>query len=164
MSANRSNMAWLAHRASHEIEPVMRFTDEGLVLGAGTILAPSAGSSRDISIDPSDPRLRALLTAAHIGEPRALALSHLQKAAERWREGDDALAAMHLTLSRLDRLAQPEADALRLFVAAALLDAEAVPTAIARSVSDGHAESGYLSKFDPNEPRVPAGSGRPSGQ
>ncbi|MEJ0067394.1 MAG: hypothetical protein WDM85_20000 [Caulobacteraceae bacterium] len=43
----------------------MRFSDEGLVLGAGTVLAPPGASSRDIAIDIADPRLLALLSAAH---------------------------------------------------------------------------------------------------
>ena len=123
MLADRLDKTWRARRRSTSIEPVMRFSDEGLVLGAGTLLAKSGGSSREISIDPSEPRLLALLAAAHLRRPTAGALAHLGKAAERRREGNDALADMHLALSQLDRLAQPEADAHRLFLADGLLSA-----------------------------------------
>jgi hypothetical protein len=37
----------------------MRFAGKGLILGAGTVLAKSAGELRHISIDLAEPRLRA---------------------------------------------------------------------------------------------------------
>ena len=91
------------------------------MLGAGTILAASGKSGRDVSIGSRERRLGALLSAAHQRRPTAGALVHLRKAAERWNQGQDALAAMHLALSRLDRLEHPEADAHRLFLADGLL-------------------------------------------
>src|ERR1700736_806525 len=98
------------------VDAEMRFSDDGLVLGFGTILAAGA-SPRDIHIRAGDARLLALLSAAHLREPAPEGLSHLGKAVQRRREGADALAAMHLALSGLDRLPSPRADALRLFLA-----------------------------------------------
>jgi hypothetical protein len=66
---------------------------------------------------------------------------------------------MHLVLSGLDRLQQPETDAHRLFLAEALLSEGVTAGAILAVV-----ETGDLRKFDPDQPRVPAGSGRTSGQ
>src|SRR5579863_10035796 len=107
MLANRLHKAWRARRASTVVGSIMRFSHEGLVVGAETVLAPAVGSSRDVFVDPSDLRLQALLTAAHLGRPSATALSHLRRAADCHRAGDDAFAAMHLALSGLDRLAEP---------------------------------------------------------
>jgi len=69
------------------------FSDAGLVLGAGTVLARANASARDVVVDVTEPRLVALLAAAHLRSPEALGLAHLRRAADRWRAGDDALAA-----------------------------------------------------------------------
>src|SRR3974390_751506 len=103
MIADQLSKAWNEHRKLTSVDPVMRFSDEGLVLGSGTVLAPASPSGPEFAIDLSDPRLAALLTAAHLARPSASALAHLRKAADRWGEGDKALAAMHLVLSRVDR-------------------------------------------------------------
>jgi hypothetical protein len=164
MHAEQLNKTWLDRQGSIPVDALMRFSDEGLVLGAGTVLVACGASERDISVDPSEPRLRALLTVAHLGRPTKSAVAHLRKAADCRREGQDALAAMHLVLSRLDRLAEPEADAHRLFLADGLMrggvDAHAVVAAI-ESLALGF---GRLQKYDPDQPRVAAGSGRTSGQ
>jgi hypothetical protein len=146
------------------IDPAMRFSEEGLVLGAGTVLAPSGGSGRNVSIDPLEPRLHALLAAAHLRRPTAAALAHLRKAADRWCEGQDALAAMHLALSRLDRLEQPEADAHRLFLADGLLNGGIDANAIVGAIEAGGPAFERLQKYNQDQPRVPAGSGRTSGE
>jgi hypothetical protein len=142
----------------------MRFSNEGLVLGAGTVLARSHGSSRDISIDPLDQRLPALLGAAHLRNPSYSDLAHLRKAADCWSNGEDALAAMHLALSRLEKLREPEADAHRLFLADGLLKHGIPADEIAIAVEMGPAAFERLHKYNADQPRVPAGSGRPSGQ
>jgi len=162
MLADELNMVWLARRGSIAIDPLMRFTDKGLMLGAGTILARSGDSSRDISIDPTERRFCALLTAAHLGRPSISGLAHLRKAADCWRERQDALAAMHLVVSRLNRLEEPEADAYRLFLGDSLMSSGVEPDAVIAALESSAAEP--LGKFDPNQPRVPAGSGRPSGE
>ena len=164
MLAERLSKAWRSRRESTVIEPVMRFSDEGLVLGAGTVVAPSGGSSRDILIDHREPRLHALMAAAHLRRPTMGALAHLRKAADRWCEGQDGLAAMHLTLSRLDRLERPEADAHRLFLADGLVKSGIGADAIIGAIEAGGPAFELLQKYDANQPRVPAGSGRTSGE
>src|SRR5579859_5758747 len=121
MFADELAKAWAERRASTAIDLVMRFSNEGLVLGAGTLLAKGGHSGRDLSIDTRDRRLQALLAAAHKRRPAVASLAHLRRAAERWREGHDGLAAMHLALSQVDRLMRPEADARCLFLADQLL-------------------------------------------
>jgi hypothetical protein len=159
MLAGRLDDAWRERRERTMIDPIMRFTREGLVLGAGTVLADSSASGRDVTINPLEPRLRALLAAAHLALPRTPALTHLSRAADAWRRGESPLAAMHLVLSGIDRLREPETDARRLFLADALLREGVTADAILAVV-----ETGDLRKFDPDQPRVPAGSGRTSGQ
>jgi hypothetical protein len=142
----------------------MRFADEGLVLGAGTVLAPSRGSARNIVIDPLGQRLPALLAAAHMRNPSYSDLAHLRKAADCWNHQEDALASMHLALSRLEKLREPEADAHRLFLADGLLNNGVPADEIVIAVEMGPAAFERLRKYSPDQPRVPAGSGRPSGQ
>jgi hypothetical protein len=164
MLAERLDKAWDARRGSGAIDPVMRFSDEGLVLGAGTVLAKSAASGRDIQVDPSEPRLQALLAAAHGRRPAVGSLAHLRKAAVRWNEGQDAMAAMHLALSRLGRLRRPEADAHRLFLAEGLLKCGVEADAIIAAIETNASDIERLQKFNPDQPRVAAGSGRTSGE
>ena len=164
MLAERLDKAWGARLRSTANDPVMRFSDEGLVLGAGTVLAKSGGSGRDNTINPLAPRLQALLAAAHLRRPTAEALAHLRKAAERWRDGQDALAAMHLVLSQVDRLEEPEADAHRLFLADGLLNAGLEEPAIIAAIEAGGPALEQFVKYNQDQPRVPAGSGRTSGE
>jgi len=164
MLAERLNKAWSAHRSSTAVGDVMRFADEGLVLGAGTVLASLGEPGRSVSIKENDPRLITLLTAAHLRIPSPASLAHLIKGAQRWNEGQEALAAMHLAMSGLDRLRQPEADAHRLFLADELLKAGFGTDAVIAAVDVGDPNLAQLRKYDPDQPRVPAGSGRTSGQ
>lgn len=164
MLTRRLDKAWVAQRNSTAIDSVMRFAEEGLVLGAGTIVAKSAGELRRISIDPAEPRLRALLAATHLRSPTVGSLAHLRKAAQRWSEGQDALAATHLALSGLERLQRPELDAYRLFLADAFMKAGLEPSAIIAAIEAGDVALDQVQKYSPDQPRVPAGSGRTSGE
>jgi hypothetical protein len=164
MLADRLSKAWRSRRESTAIDPMMRFSEEGLVLGAGTVVAPSTGSSRNILLDHLEPRLHALLAAAHLRRPTLGALIHLRKAADRWCEGQDTLAAMHLALSGLERLKQPEADAHRLFLVDGLLKSGIEAGAIVDAIEAGASAVERLHKFNQDQPRVPAGRGRTSGE
>jgi hypothetical protein len=134
----------------------MRFGEEGLVLGLGTVLS-RAVAPREVSVDVSDPRLITLLAAAHLRVAPPAGLVHLRKAAERWRQHDDALASMHLALSGLNRLDRRVVDARRLLFADHLLSAGFGADTIVRALGD-------IAKYSPDQPRVPAGSGRTSGE
>lgn len=82
MLAERLNKAWAARRGSSAIDVVMRFADEGLVLGAGTVCWPGpagpAATSRSIRATqdsglPHNAALRAsrcpLLNVGRSGSP-----------------------------------------------------------------------------------------------
>ena len=164
MLADRLGKEWRARRASAPIDAVMRFSDAGLVLGAGTVLASADASGPGIRIEGDEPRLLALLAAAHSRMPVTESLMHIRNAARRWNEGEPSLAAIHLALSGVDRLRRPEADACRLFLADRLLQAGLPTDTLLKALDLGPPATGALSKYNPNQPRVPAGSGRTSGE
>lgn len=164
MESSRSRPGHRTLQPEATFDPVMRFTDEGLVLGTGTVLARKSTSAVDVLIDVDEPRLVALLTAAHLRTPTCHEIAHVRKAAERWRHGESALAAMHLALSRLDRLINPVVDAERLFLADGLLEAGLPPDTLLKALEPKGPSSDGIAKYDPDEPRVPAGNGRTSGQ
>lgn len=165
MLAERLDKAWRVRQASVPIDALMKFTAEGLVLGAGTLLAPRSATGRDIQIAGQETRVLTLLSAAHLRPVRSGSLNHLHRAAERWSEGQEDLAFVHLALSRVQRLEQPGSAAQRLFLADSLMQAGITPQAILRALHIDPSLLGPFDKgFDPNQPRVPAGRGRPSGQ
>ena len=139
--------------------------DDGLVLGAGTILARMTRDSlgEPVSgLEEGEDRLHALLAAAH-GRPMSPDLPrHLGEAFAHWRRGDKALANIRLAFAQIPRL-DDRADAYRLFLAEELLDAGMSPAALMKALGFDPSRRD-LAKYDPNQPRVPAGSGRNSGR
>jgi len=160
----RLDSAWRERRTSLQIDSVMRFSDQGLVLGAGTLLIEGGGPERGRSSETLDSRLRTLLTVAYLRTPTASATAHLRAGMERWRKGDPDLAGVHLALSGLQRLEQPEADAQRLFLADELLKQGIEAASILKALDLPVRDVGGVGKYSPDQPRVPAGSGRTSGQ
>jgi hypothetical protein len=86
-------------------------------------------------------------------------LHHLARASGHW-PNDKVLANLRLVFARLPRIAC-EDDAWRLHLAATLLDDEFAPDRLLREL--GFAPFDFY-KYDPGQPRVPAGSGRQSGE
>jgi hypothetical protein len=72
------------------------------------------------------------------------------------------LAHIHLAFARLPRLESAN-DAYRLYLAEALLDDGFSPREMLAELGLGRTMRRF-DKFDPDQPRVPAGSGRESGQ
>ena len=110
--------------------------DDGLVLGAGTILArmtrDSLGS-RSLDLEEDEDRLPALLAAAH-GRPMSPDLPrHLGEASAHWRRGEKALANIRLAFARIPRL-DDRSEAYRLFLAEELLDAGMSPAALMKAL------------------------------
>ncbi|MDR3507197.1 MAG: hypothetical protein P4L64_04785 [Caulobacteraceae bacterium] len=167
MPVERLQKAWLQHAAAVPIEPAPRFTAEGLVLGAGTILAANDadGRYRRVDLEGVEPRLLALLSAAYGRSIDDGTLSHIRRAALRWSQGDDGLASVHLSLTRLGRLAHPRDAARRLFMADVLMEAGAKPDVIFSALGLEPPTPRAVSKFyHPSQPRVPAGNGRAGGR
>ncbi|MGA8170798.1 MAG: hypothetical protein WB816_08210 [Methylocystis sp.] len=71
------------------------------------------------------------------------------------------MANIRLAFARIPRLDEPS-DAYRLFLAEELLDAGMSPAGLMKGLGFDAPARG-LAKYDPSQPRVPAGSGRNSG-
>jgi hypothetical protein len=132
-------------------------TRRGLVLGAGTLVAKFDGKGR--LAEGGEERALTLLTVACGHEtPRGM-LDSLRRVAKQWQGGDKCLAAIHLAQIGLPDIGEDAA--YRLSLAAELIDAGVAPSELARELGFDP-PAGFL-KYDPNEPRVPAGNGRASG-
>lgn len=144
--------------------PSVELTDNGLMFGAGTQLAPlrndNSGAPGLDAVRDRD-RILALLSAAY-GRPVPFdAMRHIEGASDAWRRGDKALANIRLAYARLPRFERHE-DAYPLFLAASLLKAGFSPRYLMRQ-SAFDATALDIEKYNPDELRVPAGSGRESG-
>lgn len=101
MSLDALRKGWRAVEATARLYDKPSFEPNGLVLGAGAVLAEAGRAA-------SNERLEALLAVAYGRETARRSLGHVQSAASRWAEGDRTRAELHLALARLDRL-QPHA-------------------------------------------------------
>ena len=132
--------------------------EAGLLLGAGTLLAPfAAGVAKEagrLAVDPA--RVLALLAVA-AGRPVAAArvLDGIA-AADHWARGDRARANIRLLFAGLPRLAGP-VDAERLRAAASLLDGGMTPRRLMEELdldtaSLEEAAADHLAKYNPEQP------------
>ena len=162
MLVERLRKEWHAREAASDLHEALCLKSEGLVLGAGTVLVRMAGGSTNADCD--DDRLKALLSVAY-GKPVAnRAIGHVKAAALRWRDGETARATLHLALSRLASLDNPSEAARRLFMADGLMHAGVMPAAILDGLDIEAASEAITKKYNPDQPRVPAGSGHASGE
>jgi hypothetical protein len=139
----------------------MEITGEGLMLGAGTVLAKMSrdrgGMPRHAAYD--EPRVMALLATAYERPGETFVVAKLTRACELWNEGEKALAHIHLAHTGLPIC--NEGRALRLFAADELLESGVTPQVLLEAQGFDPATLGFL-KYNPDQPRVPAGSGRES--
>jgi hypothetical protein len=157
----RALRKWGARAA--RLHPRMEITGEGLVLGAGTILAKMA---RDESRAPllsldDEPRICALLSTGFEKPAGPRLLTKIRRACEIWNEGEKALAHIHLAQAGLPPCG--EEDALRLFAADELLESGVTPDTLMKAQGFDPAPLALL-KYNPDQPRVPAGHGRDGGR
>ncbi len=152
---------WDAREAC--LHPRMEMTCDGLVLGAGAVLAKMApdkkGASR-VALD-DEPRAIALLATAFERPIDLRVLAKISHACELWNDGEKALAHIHLAHAGLPLCG--EGEALRLFAADELLRSDVTPDALMKAQGVDPAALALL-KYSPDQPRVPAGHGRESGQ
>ena len=147
------------------IYPVLHLAPEGLVLGAGTVLVPAEGARRLTSLDGHEARVLARLSAAYGKAVAPAVFGDIARAADAWRRGDDCLAYIHLAHSRLPELPEAQEAARRLFLAEGFLEAGGNPRGVLKALNLDAAYIDAVEKvYNPAEPRVPAGSGRTSGQ
>jgi hypothetical protein len=139
----------------------MSLEREGVVLGAKTLLAKRLS---DGSLESEDARVLTLLSVAY-GNPVELSVvGAIRRASKHARAGDECMASMHIALARLPRLPNLPDAARRLFIADGLMEEGVSPRDIWTALEFDSAPLDALEKFDPNEARLPAGSGRPSGE
>jgi hypothetical protein len=157
--------AWRFRERAFPISPVPTLTPEGLVLGAGTIVLPAAEARRLKSVNGDELRVLALLSAAYGRTIGPAVLGSIERAAKAWGEGDDCLAYIHLAHARFPALDDSREAARRLFIADAFMKAGTHPRAVFEALALDPTFIDALEKlYNPAQPRVPAGSGRTSGQ
>lgn len=168
MLIDERRRSWLEDQRPGVAHPVMQFVEDRLELGAGTILARMAGDPRlglGLLLDGRETRILALLAAGYRRPISPGVLDHIRRAGREWGRGEACLAQIHLALSGLPRLSDPEEAAYRLFMAEGLLDAGVAPRDILRALDlDPRPLDRFKKDYNDSEPRVPAGSGRASGR
>jgi hypothetical protein len=135
----------------------MTLSGQGLVLGAGTLLAKLDDKAPPAELEQE--RIWTLLSVAYGEKISQGVFGSLRRVAKHWQGGDKGLAAIHLAQMSLPDI--DEDAAYRLSLAAELIDEGVAPREIARELGFGLPAG--LVKYDPNEARVPAGSGYGSG-
>jgi hypothetical protein len=155
----------LARERAAFASPAMIFTPQGLMLGAGTILVPAEGVRKLKSLKGRERQVLALLSAAYGRAVAHSVLGNIKRAAKSWSEGDDLVAHIHLAHTGLGPLADFSRAAHRLRMARGALDHGASPRAVFEALRlDAHYVDALEKLYNPEQPRVPAGSGRTSGQ
>jgi len=130
----------------------LTFTEAGLVLGAGTSVAPirrdgEGAETLDLS---GEDRILALLTAAFSAPVNAAVLIKLRHASKLWGQGDKSLAQIHLEHLRLPKLENGE-QAFRLFLADQLIASGHSPRDLCNAL--GFDLPKGLRKFSPDQAR-----------
>ncbi len=157
--------AWAARPPHGPILSAPTFAGDRLMIGAQTEIAVArkAGSADTNSARERDARMIALLSAAYGAPVSDRALAHLRRALEKRAEGDVLLASTHLALTGYWPLRDPLA-AKRVFFSDGLLRRGATPAMILAALDLDPRRLDALERFDPNQPRVPAGNGVESGR
>jgi hypothetical protein len=139
--------------------------DAGLVLGADTILVrmgETRSGAKALAVEADRERLLSLLGVSYWGQVPSGIVKNIENASEQWRRGEKGLAHIHLVFTGLPKLKSAN-DAYRLYLAEALLDDGLPPREMLAELGLDRAIR-QLDKSGPNQPRVPAGSGRESGR
>jgi hypothetical protein len=110
-------------------------------------------------------RVLALLSAAYGKAIAPSVLGNIGRASKAWSEGDDCLAYIHLAHARLPALQDPYDAARRLFIVDSFMKVGRSPRAVFEALRLSPAYIAAVEKlFNPEEPRVPVGSSRTSGE
>jgi hypothetical protein len=155
---------WRDRGLGRPLHRAMTFTQAGLVLGRGTLLAEFEKKGRatgGLAFDGEEARVLSLLTAAYREPLAGGVIETIRRAGEFWRAGEKALAQTHLALLGLPKI--DEADAYRLFLAGTALEKGVNPSELMKAFGFPR-PARDIEKYNPDQPRVPAGSGRESGQ
>jgi hypothetical protein len=110
-------------------------------------------------------RVAALLAVAHGCEIIPSTLRYICRALEKRSEGETALAQVYLAMANLPTLQRPAEAAWRLSAADGLLKDGMAPGTLLEVLGIGPSTPETVERtYDPDQPRVPSGSGRESGQ
>ena len=135
--------------------------ESGLCVGAGTRLVRMVSRDR-LAVEADAARCIALLSVLARKPLGPEVLSPIEAAAAYWAAGDKALAKLRLVFSGLPKL-RSTADATCLEAAARCLDQGLAPRDLMKAL-DLDPSVLDLRRHDPDQPRVPAASGRESGR
>ena len=140
----------------------MTFTEEGLVLGAGTVLAKASSNHSGrpaVAIDNAEERVLALLAVAYGKDADPSVLDHIRRASEEWSRGEPRLALIHLAYTGLSKLADEQASSFRLFLAErALADGVAPSDLLKACLFDSGSLDLHKAGYNLRQPRVPKGN------
>ena len=157
--------AWPESERAVAISTVLNFASDGLGLGAGTVLLRAEGPRRLQTLAGQEARLLALLSAGYGRAVAPSVLGNIERASKAWGEGDDCLAYIHLAHAGLGELKYPREAAQDIVLADIFLKAGGSARIIFEALKVGRPCIDLLEKgYNPNEPRVPAGSGTTSGE
>ena len=164
MLVERARKNWLDSGRHRPFVATLSLERAGLVLGRGTVLASGEIDGPDrLRLDGE--RLRALLSVAYGGPVSPSTLRRIRKAAEKWSQGEECQAALHLVFAGLPKLEPSLGAAWRLFLADELMADGVAPADVLASVGDDlDAEQALAKFFNEAETRVLAGNGRESGR
>jgi hypothetical protein len=156
---------WKEEALYRPFHPYLHIDDDGLTLGAGTRLAPMSKDRTGapfLVIDDKEERILALLSLAYRKRIPVTALKFIKRASLQWMNGEKALAHFELAYAQLPRF-EARAEAKPLFYAEGLVNLGLSPRALMRSHDLDTRELDLL-KYSADQPRVPAGNGRESGE
>ncbi len=157
--------AWSVQKRAVPVIPAPYFSPDGLALGAGTILLPAVGPRRLANLQGEETRLLALLSATYGKAISPSVLGNIERAAKSWRDGDDALAVIHLAHAALPRPNDRGEAARRLFITDAFIKAGTNPIGILQALGlDADYVATVVKYYNELEPRVPAGNSILSGR
>jgi hypothetical protein len=155
-----SEEAWI--RPFH---PYPNIGDDGLMLGAGTILAPMKLDQFGVPVLALEGNEEKILTLLSLGYRQRIsidALKFIKRASMQWARGEKALAHFELAYARLPRF-ETRDDARLLFYSDGMLQLGVPPRMLMSYVGLDTGELDLL-KYNRDEPRVPAGHGHESGE
>ena len=158
---------WDEEARYRPLRAVMSLERDGLVLGAGTVLAErdrDEPDSQRLAPDTDAIRLLSLLSVAYDRQISPSVLGNIRRATRQWERGEDCLAAIHLAFTGLPKLDAGREAARRLFIADGLIEGGIAPQTILQALDIDTAPLQGLLKFDPGQPRVPPGNGIFSGR
>jgi hypothetical protein len=138
----------------------MILSGQGLVLGAGTLLAKL--DDKALLSEGDQERIWTLLSVAYGHEVPLAVLGSLRRVAKHWHSGDESLAAIHLAQTGLPDIGEDAA--YRLSLAAELIGAGVAPRELARELGFSP-PPGYSNTIRTSPACRPAAGGKaPSGR